>query len=166
MDTKSPPFVVYMFVTPSGQAYVGQHGCYHAKWPDMGRGALPDGYTGGGKRWGPIVKEHKRDLIWVILKRFPAGTPKADIDMAERVGIRSARATYGDGCVNVFEGGAPTVADHKLLWADPEFAPRKAREERERRVAAIVASSPEIQAVIAEGEAARARRAEKKRLQR
>lgn len=157
-----------MFVTPSGQAYVGQHSCYHAKWPDMGRGALPDGYIGGGKRWGPIVREQKADLLWVILRRFPAGTPKADIDIAERVGIRCARAAFGDGCVNVFEGGRPTSADMKQvqdrLWADPEYPPRQQHEERQRRIASIIAASPEIQAVIVQGEAARARREERKRL--
>jgi hypothetical protein len=161
---RTTPVVIYMFVTPDGQAYVGQHGCDHARWPDFGKGALPDGYYGGSSRWEPIFKVHKAEVTWAIMKRFPAGTAQADIDMAERVGIRCARATYGQGCVNVFEGGAPTSADINRLWADPEFGPRKQKEEKDRRSREIIAASPEIQAVIAQQEAARARREERKRL--
>lgn len=155
MATKSPPAVVYMFVAPSGQAYVGQHGCYHAKWSDMGTGPLPDGYRGSSPRWAEVMREHGDAVLWTILRRFPAGTPSDEIDSAERAGVTAARRTYGEGCVNIFDGGRPSARDIRRLWARPDFKPRIAKEARHREMQEIISASPEIQAVIAEQEAKR-----------
>lgn len=113
--------VIYLFVSPSGRAYAGRHTCQHEGWPRRGSGALPSGYTGSGKLWQNVARKHGPNLRWIILRRFPEGTPRAQVDAAERRAVRLARSLWAGRCVNLLEGGEGlTSADASAMWADPD----------------------------------------------
>lgn len=108
--------VIYLFVSPSGRAYAGRHTCQHEGWPRRGSGALPSGYTGSGKLWQNVARKHGPNL-----RRFPEGTPRAQVDAAERRAVRLARSLWAGRCVNLLEGGEGlTSADASAMWADPD----------------------------------------------
>jgi hypothetical protein len=119
--------VIYLFVSPSGRAYAGWHGIDHAKIPRRGTGPLPDKvrYTGSGKLWENVARKHGPDLRWIILQRFPEGTPRATTDAAEQRAIRLVRRLWADRCANIRDGGqGMTRRDALALWADPDYAER------------------------------------------
>ena len=123
------PSVIYVFVSPSGRAYAGWHGIDHATLPRRGTGPLPDKkrYTGSGKLWQNVARKHGPNLRWIILRRFPEGTPRAVTDAAEQRAISLARAMWGVRCANLADGGKGLTSrearDLSLsLWADPGFA--------------------------------------------
>lgn len=115
------PSVIYLFVSPSGRAYAGRRYCDHATFPRRGTGPLPDRYTGSGKLWQNVVRKHGPAIRWIILRRFPEGTPRVTLDAAERRAIRLARHLWADRCMNIRAGGQGfTSAEAIAHWSDPE----------------------------------------------
>ncbi len=114
------PSVIYLFVSPSGRAYAGRRYCDHTDFPRRGAGPLPDGYSGSGKLWQNVVRKHGSAIRWIILRRFPEGTPRAIIDAAERRAIRLARHLWSGRCMNIRAGGQGfTSAEAIAHWSDP-----------------------------------------------
>ena len=148
------PSVTYLFVSPSGRAYAGWHGCDHTAIPRRGTGPLPDKvrYTGSGKLWDTVARKHGPNLRWIILQRFPGGTPRATLDAAERRAIRLVRRLWGDRCANIRDGGDGWNSDEaRALVAAREADPELAAQNRANlsAVAAAWNQSPEGKAHIA-----------------
>lgn len=123
----SKPGIIYLFVSPSGRAYAGWHGCDHSEIPRRGTGPLPDKvrYKGSGRLWENVARKHGPALRWVILRRFPEGTPRATTDAAEQRAIRLVRRLWGERCANIRGGGeGMTAEDARALWSDPAYAER------------------------------------------
>lgn len=134
--------VIYLFVSPSGRAYAGRHTCQHEGWSRRGSGALPSGYTGSGKLWQNVARKHGPNLRWIILRRFPEGIPRAQVDAAERRAVRLARPLWAGRCMNLLEGGEGlTSADASATWADPEHAAK----------VKAAAARPEVKAKVKAG---------------
>lgn len=111
--------VIYAFISPSGNVYIGKHYVDEGAWEAKGSGSLPDGYLGSGEYIKRAHRKHGDKMKWRILFFCsPAHANKSELRA-----IKLARNSFGIKCKNIKDGGDGfTSQDMRANWANPEYA--------------------------------------------
>lgn len=81
---------------------------------------MPDGYCGSGKAWQAVARRHRAALAWRIVARVDGDNDR--LIAAERRAIQLARSLFGQGCLNVHEGGDGFTPEQARAQAARNYA--------------------------------------------